>query len=187
MIRPLLRRIGRYGVALKRGIERLSLMDGGVASPHIDTQVVQAATRLAAVTPRPQRVRVAGRLDLMGASQSVLKIEVQPGEFVTVLWQAEEPIEDYRDLFNTDVVVEGLAVFRPSGTVLRIDADVVAAASQQEGLFRRVPHAAIARDYQRAARLKPNEPSAYRSLRGSMPTEAGESDDDFLRALAELR
>jgi hypothetical protein len=50
---------------------------------HIDTTVVTAATALIAVTPSPRRVRVAGRVDVMGASQRVLKLEIRPGQAVT--------------------------------------------------------------------------------------------------------
>lgn len=173
---------------LKRGIHRVSLMGTTVAETgRIDADVVRAASDLAAVTPSAHRARVAGRLDLMGASQGVLKIEVRPGEVVTALWERDEPIENYRELFNKDVVVEGLAIFRPSGTLLRIDADVIAPASAQEDFFRHVPHAPVAQDSPKLARLKPSERSAYTQLRGCMPAEADESDEDFDAAVATLR
>jgi hypothetical protein len=185
---PLLGRISRYSRMLKRGIRRVSLI-GATATEDgkIDADVVRAASDLAAETPNPQRARVAGRLDLMGASQGVLKIEVRPGEVVTALWERDEPIENYRELFNKDVVVEGLAIFRPSGTLLRIDADLIAPASAQQDFFRQVPHAPVARDYPKLARLKPNERSAYVQLRGCVPAEGDESDEDFDAAVAALR
>ncbi len=185
---PLLGRISRYGRMLKRGIDRVSLVGSGLTETgRIDAAVVHAASHLAAATPSPQRARVVGRLDLMGKSQGVLKIEVSSGQVVTVLWEGDEPLDHYRELFNRDVVVEGLAIFRPSGSLLRLDADVIAAASMQEDFFRQIPHAAVARDYQKMARLKPNEPSAYAQLRGCMPAEAGDSDEDFQAAIAALR
>ena len=67
-----------------------------------------------------------GRLDVMGASQGVLKLDVRPGEIVTALWEGEEPVETLREFFNRDVVVEGVGVFRPSGSLLRVDADAIA-------------------------------------------------------------
>ena len=65
----LLRRIGSYSRVLNRGVGRIELSD--VQLPHparIDAALVKAATELAAATPAAQRVRVTGRLDLMGAS-----------------------------------------------------------------------------------------------------------------------
>ena len=185
---PLLSRISRYSRMLQRGIDRVSLVDAALPSvPRIDADVVEAASQLAAVTPGGQRVRVAGRLDLMGASERVLKIEVRPGEFVTVLWEQDEPVEAFHELFNKDVVIEGIAVFRPSGTVLRIDADLIGPASSQEDFFREVPRAVVPRDYDKATHLRPGERSAYLQLRGCVPAGDNESDADFEAALAALR
>jgi len=112
---------------------------------------------------------------------------VKAGQVVTALWDSDEPIENYRELFNRDVVVEGLAIFRPSGTLLRLDADLIAPASAQQDFFRQIPQAADSRDYQKLARLKPHERSAYIQLRGCTPAEAGELDADFDAAVAALR
>lgn len=186
--RPLLERISRYNRILKRGIHRVSLIDTKLPeTPAIDDLVVSAAYELAANTPGTQRARVAGRLDLMGVSQGVLKIEVRPGEVVTALWERDESIEQYHELLNKDVVLEGIAVFRPSGTLLRIDADLIAPASAQEDFFRQVPRAPLARDYQKAVRLRPSDPSPYLQLRGCMPPEPDESNEDFEAALAAFR
>lgn len=182
----LLRRIATYRRLLNRGIERIQMPD--TAPPrrgHVDAEVVRAASELFAVTPAPRRSRVAGRLDVMGASQGVLKLDIRPGEMVTALWEGNEPIENLRGLFNRDVVVEGTAVFRPSGSLLRIDADAIAPASAADDFFRQVPVATTVRDYQQLARLKPSEKSAYAHLLGFFPAE--EPDEDFEAALAALR
>jgi len=128
---------------------------------------------------------VTGRLDVMGASQGVLKLDIRPGEVVTALWEGEEPVESLREFFNKDVVVEGVGVFRPSGSLLRIDADAIAAASSQDEFFRQVPSAAIQPDYHKVARLKAGEKSAYAQLRGSLSGD--ETDEEFDAAVAALR
>ena len=182
----LLRRIQGYRRLLARGVERVSMPD--TATPrqgYVDTSVVTAATALISVTPRPRRVRVAGRVDVMGASQRVLKLEVGPGQVVTALWDGREDIEQLHELFNQDVVVEGTGVFRPSGSLLRIDADAIAPASRADDFFRTIPSAPKRRDYQTSARLKPREPSVYSQLLGSIPAE--EPDEAFETALAVLR
>lgn len=121
---------------------------------QIDASVVTAASELYAVTPTPRRVRVTGRLDVMGAGQGVLKLDVRPSEIVTALWDGEEPVETLREFFNRDVVVEGVGVFRPSGSLLRVDADAIVLASSQDEFFRRVPSAAAKRDYHKLARSR---------------------------------
>jgi hypothetical protein len=113
---------------------------------QIDAEVVRAASELYEIKPSSRRVRVRGRLDLMGASQDVLRIEIQPGQMVTALWDGDQPIESLRELFNRDVVVEGIGLFRPSGSLLRVDADAIALASSQDEFFRQIPVAPIQRD-----------------------------------------
>jgi len=184
--RDLLRRIGSYRTLLKRGIGQIAMPD---ALPgrrgQIDAAVVAAADDLIAATPRSRRVRIAGRLDVMAVSQSVIKLEVGPNLFATARWEGEEPIDKFKDFINRDVVIEGLGVFRPSGALLRVDADALAPESPADSFFRTLPTAAAARDYHKLARLKPGEPSVYAQILGSIPAE--ESDEEFEAALANLR
>jgi len=178
----LLRRIARYKVIFRRGLSRIVLPD--VASPRpalFDTAVIEAAHALSDATPQSRRVRVNGRLDLMGVSQGVIKIHVAGGAVVTALWDGKEPIDELRSLLNRDVVCEGVGVFRPSGTLLRIDADAVAAAGAGDAGFAVVPRAARVGDIKRQLLLKSGEASAYRELLGSIPPE--ESDEDFAAAI----
>lgn len=182
----MLRRIRTYERILSRGVNRITMPDTAVARRgEIDADVVVAASELYAVTPSPRRLRVTGRLDVMGASQGVLKLDVRAGEIVTALWEGDEPVETLREFFNRDVVVEGIGVFRPSGSLLRVDADAIAPASSQDEFFRRVPSAVVQRDYHKLARLKAGEKPAYAQLRGSLPGD--ESDEEFDAAVAALR
>jgi hypothetical protein len=113
----MLRRIRTYQRVIGRGIDRITMPDTVLdRRGQIDASVVTAASELYAVAPTPRRVRVTGRLDVMGASQGVLKLDVRPSEIVTALWDGEEPVETLREFFNRDVVVEGIGVFRPSGS-----------------------------------------------------------------------
>lgn len=182
----LLRRIGSYE-RLFTG-ERLSsivLPDAALPRPgRLDAAVARSARDLASATPQPRRVRVAGRLDLMGASQGVLKIEVQSGTIVTALWEGREPIEELKSLFNKDVLCEGVGVFRPSGSLLRIDADAIAPAGQADDFFRRVPAAVAGSDVTRSMRLRSSEAPVYAAFLESVPAE--ESDEEFAAAVAEL-
>jgi len=182
---PFLKRIGDFDRVLKRGITRISLAPTDGASPHIDLDVTRQARELCQSTPPPRRVRVAGRLDLMGASQGVLKLHLRPGEVVSALWTGAEPIETHRDFFNRDVIVEGLGIFRASGSLLRIEADAVAPASVQDDFFRQLPVAVpVGHDYAVAARLRPGEKSSYAAIRGIVPAE--ESDEEFAAAVEEF-
>jgi len=178
----LLRRIARYDVMFRRGLSRIVLPDVSLPRPALfDTAVIQAAHALSDATPSPRRVRVSGRLDLMGVSQGIIKIHVADGAVVTALWDGEQPIDDLRSFLNRDVVCEGLGVFRPSGSLLRIDADAVAAARPGDTGFAVVPRAPKVGDVRRQLLLKSSETSAYRGLLGSIAPE--ESDEDFAAAI----
>ncbi|MCM8595738.1 hypothetical protein [Accumulibacter sp.] len=178
----LLRRIARYKAIFRQGLSRIVLPDVAAPRPsQFDAAVVDSAHALSSATPLPRRVRVNGRLDLMGVSQGVIKIHVAGGAVVTALWDSEEPIAELRSLLNRDVVCEGMGVFRPSGALLRIDADAVAAAGPGDAGFAVVPRAPRVGDIKRQILLKSGEASAYRDLMGSIPAE--ESDEDFASAI----
>jgi hypothetical protein len=182
----LLRRIGSYRRMLNRGIERIAMPDTSLPErSEIDAEAVQAATELSATTPHSRRVRVTGRLDLMGKSQSVLKLHLRPAVVVTALWEGQQPVETLTEFFDRDVVIEGVGVFRPSGSLLRIDADAIAPARAEDEFFRELPEGLVERDYRTLVRLRPGEASAYARILGSIPAE--ESDEEFEAALAALR
>jgi hypothetical protein len=183
--RGLLHRIHWYRRVLSRGIDRIGMPD--TMAPKrgtIDATAVDAARDLMAATPSPRRVRIVGRLDVMGVSQGVLKLEVQPGQIITALWDGDEPIDSFRGHLNADVALEGLGVFRPSGTLLRIDADAIAPASSQDDFFRRVPFAPVLRDIQKRVRVRAGDKSAYARILGIIPPE--ESDEEFAAAVDAL-
>lgn len=179
----LLHRFARYRRMFGRGhLNRIALPDAMLPHPgHLDASVVEAAKALCSATPASRRVRVAGRLDVLGASQGVLKLDIGQGNVVTALWEGAAALETLKDFFNRDVVIEGMAVFRPSGALLRVDASAIAAASARDDFFRTVPSAALVQDLQRIARLRPGEKSVYARILGGIPAE--ESDEEFAAAV----
>ncbi|HTI70090.1 MAG TPA: hypothetical protein VMF06_08995 [Candidatus Limnocylindria bacterium] len=181
----LLRRIGTYRRMLNRGIDRIQLPDTAISElGRIDIDAVDAATELCAATPSSRRVRVAGRLDLLGASQAVLKLDIRPGVFVTALWEGEMPLDDLKEYFNRDVVLEGVGIFRPSGSLLRVDASAIAFAGAQDDFFRSVPQSGGFSSLTSSIGLRPGERSRYGRILGAIPGE--ESDEAFIEAIERL-
>lgn len=182
----LLRRIAGYGRLFRRdALSRILLPDSALQQPPwLDAAVTASAQRLARATPEPRRVRVSGRLDLMGVSQGVLKIHLPGGAVITALWDGRDAIEDFASQLNRNVVCEGLAVFRPSGSLLRIDADAIAPAAEADAAFATLPIAVPASDIQRAMRLRAGEPSPYAAFLRSVPAE--ETDEAFADAVQAL-
>jgi hypothetical protein len=133
-------RIGRYQEMLGREIERIEMPDAAVPERgEIDPMAILAAKELSAGTPRSRRVRVVGRLGLMGRGQPALKLEVRPGVTLAILWEGEQPLESLGVFLNQEVILAGASVFRPSGTLLRIDADAIVGARAEDEPFRQVP------------------------------------------------
>ena len=179
----LLKRFSRYRrMFAPKYLERISLVDGRQEiGAHIDREVTEAAQLLFAAIPRAQRARIAGRLDVLGASQGLLKLAVGPGAVVVGVWEGAGSIDNLRELFNREVVIEGNAVFRPSRSLLRVDVVAIGEASASDEYFRHLPTAAAAPDVGRIVRLRPGEESAYSKILGRIPAE--ETDEEFIAAV----
>lgn len=180
--KPLLSRVSRFGTLFRRGLRQVALIGEGLRTvAQISPGVVESAHQLSRRTPASRRVRVTGKLDLLGASQGVMKLHLRPGEIVTALWTGEGDIEQFKSLFNADVVLEGTGVFRPSGTLLRVEADAVAPATTHDEFFREVPKSLELPDYDSVLKVRTGERSAYHRILGVIPAE--ESDEEFAAAV----
>jgi hypothetical protein len=102
----------------------------------------------------------------------------EDGTLVTALWNAED-FAGLAGFLDKDVVIEGLAVFRPSGRLLRIDADAIDAAGSRDSYFSTLPLPGVA-DYAAVVRARPGS-SPYKELLGMIPAE--ETDEEFLKAM----
>ena len=70
------------------------------------------------------RARIAGHLDMIRASDKVFDLNLDDGHKVRGIWLGDS-VDALRNHLDRDVVVNGMVAFRPSGTVLRIDAETI--------------------------------------------------------------
>ena len=133
--------------------------------------------------PAARRVRLCGRLDLLGVSKRVMGLFLEGGVSVTAVWM-EEGFVDLASFLDKKVLIEGLAEFRPSGALLRVDADAIRDAGTSDASFSTLPLAEIRRNYQKAAATVRPGQKPYASIFGLIPGE--ESDDEFAAAVEEL-
>lgn len=180
----LLRRFARYRVLLRRGLDSISLPDANISeSECIDEALSDAAESLFLETPPTKRVRLCGRLDMLGVSRRVMGLFLEDGAPVTAVWTAEGFV-DLASFLDKQVVIEGLAEFRPSGTLLRVDADAIRDAGAGDSAFSVLPLPELRRSYENlAASVRPGQ-KPYASIFGLIPGE--ESDEEFASAVAEL-
>lgn len=180
----LLRRFASYRHLLRRGLNCIALPDADIpARERIDEPLSAAAESLFRETPAARRVRLCGRLDLLGVSKRVMGLFLEEGASVTAVW-TEEGFVDLASFLDKQVVIEGLAEFRPSGALLRVDADAIREAGASDAAFSTLPLAEIRRNYQKAAAIVRPGQKPYASIFGLIPGE--ESDEEFAAAVAEL-
>jgi len=85
-----------------------------------------------------RQIKLCGTLDMLRVSTQGFGIRLQSGEEAPgVLVRGD--VCDLKDLLNRRVTVYGRAVYRPSGRLLRIDADEIVPATDKDQFFARIP------------------------------------------------
>ncbi len=181
-----LRQLVRFRQCLRGGYLDILLTGRRYTPDHpcvLDHSVILSAERLYKVTPVPRRVRVVGELDMVRASTHGFALKVDSGDEVKgVLLRGD--ITELARLLKSRVVVLGTAVFRPSGQLLRIDADEVLQASGKERFFSTVPKPTPDKlDVGRIVRQQRHKRGVAAVL-GKWPGD--ETDEQVEQALAEL-
>jgi hypothetical protein len=104
----------------------------------INPAVLLTAQQFRETTPLPQRVRVVGTLDMVGASTQSFALRLDDGQEVRGVLVSGSIVDAAAQL-NSRVLVLGRAVYRASGRVLRIDADEIKGAAAEPSLWSRIP------------------------------------------------
>jgi hypothetical protein len=105
--------------------------DSSIPATVVRREGVDQIESLKRRTPRSRRVRVAGKIDELRHSDRRMTLILADGRALTCL-AGEIDEGRLRSLWGQHVVVSGLAVFRPSGKVLRIEADTISLASDSD-------------------------------------------------------
>jgi hypothetical protein len=179
----LLRRFAGYRRVLRKGLSWIGLPDVPGREERIDEQLSAAAESLLRETPPARRVRLCGRLDLLRVSKRVLGLLIEDGTPVTAVWTADGFV-DLATFLDKQVLIEGLAEFRPSGSLLRVDADAIREATAADAVFSVIPLPEARRDYQREALAVRRGQMPYASLFGLISGD--ESDEEFGAAVEEM-
>ena len=153
------------------------------AKPVVITpESVERLRSLRLRTPPSRRVRVAGRLDTLRHSDRRFTLILSDGSSMTGI---AEDVEDQKlaTLWGLNAVVSGLAVYRPSGTLLRIEADNVDPASASDlEIWSEIPRPLGAELDTRTLRKPQGPRSGLNAIFGKWP---GEETDDEISALLE--
>ena len=151
-------------------------------SATIDAATVEAAESLYRQSPKSRRVRVSGKLYMLRDSDRAFDLLLDDGTRVRGVW--EEDIGAIKDLFQKLVVVDALAVFRPSGSLLRIEAGGMGQANAEDAFFSKLPKPAPSRIDLRAAHQVQAANTGLAAVYGKWPGD--ETEEQLMAALKEL-
>ena len=181
----LLRRIARYDSSFKRGIESVQFPNRRLSDslpPPIDRTLTAAARSLISNTPSPKRVRVAGTLDMIRVSDRVFELVLADQSRLRALW-IMPAVLDLKEYLNKFVVIDGVAVFRPSGNLLRVDTGAIESAYDTDAIFSKQPKSTL-RDHIEKIAMPQRSSTGANAIYGKWPGD--ESEAAILAALGEM-
>lgn len=134
---PLLETCSEFRSLLASGLEAVEIRNGRTV--RVDRETIEHVVRLSKSAYPERKVRLAGKLDIIRYSDCRFTLVLASGAKVAGAAR-DLGAETLRAAFGKNVVVTGTAEFRPSGRLLRIDADHVEDATEGDlHLFTSVP------------------------------------------------
>jgi hypothetical protein len=170
-----------FGKVLDHRVKSFELRNGHTR--RIERESVEALKELRRSIPPDQRIRIAGKLDLLKHSDRIFEVELPTGTVRGVIVR-DLDFERIRGLLGQQVVVSGVAKFRPSGRVLRVEADQLLLASGDTSLWAELPRPLFTELDVRSLREPQGPRSGVSAIFGQWPGD--ESDDEFDAAVRSL-
>jgi hypothetical protein len=150
---------------------------------ELTADLVASAKSLYGMTPVPDRVRLVGDLDGIEASTQRFSLVLDTGEKVNGVF-GNAQMDEMQRLWRQRVLVLGTAVYRPSGRLLRIEADEVRTGSGQPSLFSRLPRSPHESLDRAKLKQKQGPRSGMAAIAGAWPGD--ETDEEIEAALEQL-
>lgn len=173
-----------FSRVLSHGVDAVEIGDG---SPiRIDEGSVEALRRLRRAIPPDQHARVAGKLDVLRHSDRMFTLILETGAHVRgVVVGDGVDLSALGELWGQDVVVTGVVKFRPSSSVLRIEAERIERADARDlSLWGNEPRPIFDALDEPALRQPQGPRSGVNAIFGRL---AGvETDEDIIEALDQL-
>lgn len=181
--RALLESCARFAKAFGKGFAGLRL--DGLADRKgpvtITAEHVQKIETLRDETPSPQAARIAGKLDTVSATRPDVVLTLKDGSRVPGRME-EHDLDELRALLGKDVVVSGMAHYRPSGRLLFVSVEDLAVARPEDRMFQRVPMGR-----KRRVVIEPSRQDGTLGVSSFFGTWPGdETDEELLEALRDI-
>jgi len=149
----------------------------------IRNQDVSKIERLRDETPEPRAVRLSGLLDTISATRPDIVLRLPNKTSVPARLEAVDP-DLLSKLFGQQVVISGMAQFRPSGRLLVVDVEDIAPAGTADQLWQRAPRMQPLRSSPVATLVPQDGGTGVGAFFGTWPGD--ESDQELQRILREL-
>lgn len=172
----------KFRVELSKGLESATFAfdRDGVLQATVDRHLVDQVDAALAETPKPRRIRVVGKLDMLKLSDCLFQVVTEDGTTVRGAWDRETL--DLKSLIGKDVLIEGEATYRANGVVLALRAAAARLATEADAIFRKVRTVGPSTSLRRG--LRPNA-GAFEAIVGKWPgDESDEEIDEFLREIS---
>ena len=183
---PLLRRLAAFRTVLGRAFDEMRIVGHRYTAERparLTRETVMNARELYSRSLMPQRVRIAGNLDMIRASTQTFTLKLDDGQEVQGVL-AEGDIGALKGLFRRPVLVLGRAVYRASGRVLRIEADEIQPATDRDRFFATLPKPRRRRFDLRNVLREQGHKRGVEAILGQWPGD--ETDDAIEQALEEI-
>jgi hypothetical protein len=177
--------LSRFDGAINGTFSAMVLPESGTSkrAPIIDHAFIERVKKFHRETPPSQPARIVGILDMIRASTRTFALKLPDGQEVRCVL-ADGDISTIAPLFRTQILVLGRAVFRPSGQLLRIDAEEIMSAGDDQMFFARIPTPRGRSLTRRAALLPKSRHKGIAAIIGQWPGE--ESDEELRKILEEI-
>lgn len=151
-------------------------------SDLMDDQVSTNALLLSDQTPTPRQVRVIGKLDMVRHSTRSFALLLSDGQEVRGILNDDDP-DLLQQYFGREITIFGKAIYRPSGSLLRIDAQEILDTVEGRSAFSLIPPALT--HHPKLDRKIQLPSKGVTAFFGTWPGD--ETDEELLAALGELR
>lgn len=173
----------RLDRVFKRDVEAVELING--RTTRITQAELERVRELQRSIPADQRARVAGRLDALRHSNRTFELLLPEGEKVRgVLLSDAGEVAEVGASLGSEVVVEGVAKFRASGRLLRLDADWLATSTGVDSVWSAPPRPLFPPLDLVDLRVSQGARSGVAAIFGAWPGD--ETDEEVEAALREL-
>ncbi|MBL9020584.1 MAG: hypothetical protein JNL21_00230 [Myxococcales bacterium] len=178
----LLDTFGSISRVFGHGVQKIHVL--GAERFTLDEPAAGGLKALKRNIPADQRVVVVGKLDALRHSDRMFTLVLDDGRVVRGVVTPSVDLEVLGTLWGKRARVAGLSKFRPSGAVLRIEAESVIEAAGDLSLFTSMPRPLLG-DLDMRSLHQPQGPrSGLAAIVGKWPGD--ESDEEIAELLAEL-